>query len=61
MVNTEDIGLSTHYKPENVEQLENVIGLLNKLKVCHGSELTCKYTDIKSLFGPQFIESYGQW
>jgi len=53
--------LSSDYKPETVENFENVIGLLNKLKVCHGSILTSKYTDIKSTFGSQFVESYGQW
>lgn len=61
VINTEDIGLSSDYKPESVEDLEHVIGLLNKLQVCHGSILTSKYTEIKSTFGPQFVESYGQW
>jgi len=61
VINTEEIGLSSDYKPESVEDLEHVIGLLNKLQVCHGSILTSKYTEIKSTFGPQFVESYGQW
>lgn len=60
-VSTEDIGLSSDYKPQSVRDLENVLDIINKLQICHGSVLSSKYTEIKSTFGPQFVESLDQW
>lgn len=62
VINIEEIGLLSTFKLENVEDLKNIIMLFDKLKICNGSALIKKYAKLnKSKFGPQFIESYGQW
>lgn len=61
VINIEEIGLLSNFKLENVEDLKNIIMLFDKLKFCNGSALIQKYAGIKSKFGPQFVESYGQW
>jgi len=61
VINIEEIGLLSNFKLENVEDLKNIIMLFDKLKICNGSALIKKYAGIKSKFGHQFVESYGQW
>jgi len=61
VINIEEIGLFNNFKPEKIEDLKNVLILFDKLKICNGSVLTKKYAEIKSTFGPQFVELYGQW
>jgi len=61
VINVKQIGLLSNFKPENVEDLKNVIKVFDKLKICNGSVITKKYAEIKSKFGPQFVESNGQW
>lgn len=57
VINTIDTVLSSNYKLISIEDLENNIELLNKLKLCHDSVLTSKYSEMKSAFGLQFDSS----
>jgi len=62
-MSTKDIDLPANHKPESIEDLENVIKLLESTKVCTGigSVSSDKFVNIKSTFGSQFVESFGQW
>lgn len=57
----EDIGFPLDYKIQNVKDLENILSLFDSFTVCQGSVSTAKCVDIKSTFGPQFVESLGKW
>jgi len=60
-MSTKDIDLPPNHKPESIEDLENIIKLLESTKVCIGSVSSDKFVNIKSTFGSQFVESFGQW
>lgn len=55
------LGLPVGYKPKTIEDLENVIGVFESIKICKGAVISNKYPSLKSKIGPQFIESCGQW
>lgn len=61
-MSTKDIDLPANHKPESIEDLENIIKLLESTKVCIGigSVSSDKFVNIKSTFGSQFVESFGQ-
>lgn len=59
-MSTKDIDLPPNHKPQGIEDLENIIKLLESTKVCIGSVSLDKFVNIKSTFGSQFVESFGQ-
>lgn len=57
-----EIGLQTNITYTNsIEQVEIFSNMIDKIQLCNAAVSSMEYTDIKSLFGPQYIESNGQW
>lgn len=56
-MNTVDLGLNVE-KIKSIQDLQDLLKTINDIKCCQG---VISSTDIRSLFGPQYIESYGSW
>jgi hypothetical protein len=61
LINIEQIGLLSNFKPENVKYLKKILMLFDKLRICNVSVLIKKYAEINSKLGTQFVESFNQW
>lgn len=59
-VDMKDIGLPSN-KAKSIEELENIIKYIDKVRVCERSVSINKYKNIQSTFGSQFVQSYDHW
>jgi len=59
VISTADIGLQSNYKPNSIEEIENIIQLCDEINICQGLDLPNHYSNIKSKLR-QFEESFGR-
>lgn len=56
-----DIGITSINEIQNTEDFIALVNKIQNIKCCKGAVSSYEYPDVKDSFGPNLVETHGQW